>query len=664
MSAKSSPRPPARPRVGKNAIGNESSRSYSQSESSSHSHPRQRQRGVKAARKPKREGPWAEPKPSRATIIAEQQRASAEHKTMLEAETRVLSLEDENASHQRTGSEPGRGSSLAEQNAATNRANDSEQDAVNRRNSRPSPAATGSVADRVTHSPKSTFVQLNPTATKLESPAIVVEPGVPSTPLIYRPLRRGVRKVTDDRPTVVIGLPTGWARALASGLEAVLLSWGVPVMCAILGFWMISTNPWIGDSTWRSALGFGTDLWALSLGATIRVSGVELSIIPLLWTALQVLTLRGLQMRGRSLSPNAQWIAGGAYVVGGLSIIATVGETVDWYSIVPGLLLVGFSSALWAVLNQSAVYPAWMSEITWVWRGLRVAAWWLSLAFLTGLALVIVSTVESISLIQQIYANIGVVSISGWLLTALQVCYVPNLAAFAFSWVSGGGFYLDEGMVHSIFAAPDATLPQLPVAALVPASAPGAWPILVMIGVGVLIGCFLTWKWRKLSYPQMLRLVGVALVCFLVFMALWLRLSAGGLGTGRLVFVGPVTLQVLGYVILQFLLPLFLCLAILHAGAVRGYVRAYHFSVQWIRQQGVRIQERKNLETVAQAAESKAVNPESEKPESGGLESTGSEFTALDADSAESAEAKQTENSAHTQNTGAGTDKIDSQELQ
>lgn len=670
MAANSAFRPPARPRVGKNAVSNSGSATEKTSgnsatgggaasrsgaadarggsaggwgksvrqanagrKTSSKSNSSSRSAGKAASRaaadrltrisseavnhfiaveaEPEREGPWANPaatETSRAAAIAERARENAEQAARMEAATAVLMPDSDElypggtlenaAAHAVPGAKkPGANSNRAATiNEATNGAR-AAAGTINSAQVATNAAGTANPAEIVSlaGTPNATDLAGSSNVASVTNASVVNSAtsaniaSVAPRPVVITPARTatttGADSGTDERPTITLSLPNGWARAIASGIEALILAWGLPALCSILGFWLVSTNVWLGDTNWEEALGFGADLWALSLGAPIRVAEIDLSIPPLFWSFLSLITLRGLLARGRHLSQNSQWFAGGAYLVGGLILAYSTCETATWFLTAPGLILTGFGAALWAVLSYSEHYPAWMNKIAWLWRGIRVGAWWFALMLLAGTGIIAGDFFVALPEMKQIGLNLGLTGGSAWLFTALQVCYLPNLAAFAWAWASGAGFYLDEGAVHSTFVAPGAALPQLPLAGLVPASTAGMLPIYIMLAVGLLIGLFLAWKWRNLSYPQMLRLVGVALLVLVVAMALWLRLSSGSLGSGRLVFIGPVTVVGLGRLLLQFALPLFLALALFHPGALRAYQRSCRWSRRQLSQQ-------------------------------------------------------------------------------
>lgn len=620
MAANSASRPPARPRVGKNAVINSGSPDKETSGNPAAGGKAASRAGadrlarissesvnrfIAVEAEPEREGPWANPEAaevSRAAAIAERERETAEQAARMEAATTAMMPDSdelypggtlENAAVRavpgaavpgaKTGAKnPGTSSNhVATVNAAGGATTARGTPVV--ANSTPGAAVGGISAAAGTVRAGGTASPFNASQTAHASTSAAPRPVI--IPPTITATTTDADSDTGERPTITLSLPNGWARAIASGIEALILAWGLPVLCSILGFWLVSTNVWLGDSTWKEALGFGADLWALSLGTPIRVDEIDLSIPPLLWSLLSLITLRGLLVRGRHLSQNSQWFAGGAYLVVGLILACSTCETATWFLTAPGLILTGFGASLWAVLSYSEHYPAWMNKIAWLWRGIRVGAWWFSLMLLAGVGIIVGDFFAALPEMKQIGLHLGLTGGSAWLFTALQACYLMNLAAFAWAWAAGAGFYLDEGVVHSTFVAPSAALPQLPLAGLVPASTAGMLPICIMLAAGLLIALFLAWKWRNLSYPQMLRLVGVALLVLIVAMALWMRLSSGSLGSGRLVFIGPVAVAGLGRLLLQFALPLFLVLALFHPGALRAYQRSYRWGRRKVSQQ-------------------------------------------------------------------------------
>lgn len=365
----------------------------------------------------------------------------------------------------------------------------------------------------------------------------------------------------NERPTVTVTLPAGWARAGLAGVEGALLGWAIPALGALLVFLLDSGNPWLAEHSLTDVGRTGTDLWVLSLGGPIVVGALPISLIPLTWTACQVLILRALLLRGQKFDAAAQWAAVPGFFLTALLIIFGSGRSHLWVGALPGIVLIPLIAALWAVLSQSDRDTKTWMRIRWLTSGLVMGSLWFGVALVAGLVTVVVAAVESWPDIMLEASHIT--PQNSPLLPTLLLLFAYGLvfAAWGLAWLAGPGFILDDGLVHSLTEAQETALRGVPVAALVPETAPGSLLVLIPLGIGLVVGLIAAVKLGVYGFKDAALRTAAALGGFSGLAFVFLFLSGGSLGVKRLAYLGPtgdawwiLTLEVAGLASLLILL--------------------------------------------------------------------------------------------------------------
>lgn len=341
-----------------------------------------------------------------------------------------------------------------------------------------------------------------------------------------------------ERPTVTVSLPAGWARAALAGIEGALLGWGIPALAFALAYLAVAANPWLKDSGVGEASRMGAQFWAASLGVQVPIGPVSISFIPLLWTLVQIVALRGFLLTTRTFGPAALWVSIPFYLGTAVIISAASGAGAPVWQIIPGSLLVAVLAVLWAVVQQSPTLPLWVRSLEWVWAGLRSGVRWVAVAALAGTAAVIVAVIASW---EEVSASDGLLAPdvgAGLGIGTLQVMYGLVYVAWALAWLAGPGFTFVGAEVSSPTSVADAS-GFVPIAAAVPESAPGAWVLWILVGAGLAAGGVFAYKVRSLSLVDALRRGAVAVVAFAVLVSAWMWTATGSLGEDRLALLGP-----------------------------------------------------------------------------------------------------------------------------
>ena len=386
-----------------------------------------------------------------------------------------------------------------------------------------------------------------------------------------------VRGQVGSTRTVVIEMPSGWTRAALSGVEAALLGWAVPTVLGVYGLLAEGANPWLEQVDLSQAASVGTSLWALSLGAPVALGGLRITLIPLLWTILQVLLLRLLLRQGKGGTAAAQWFAVPAFLVTAILALVFSPGYVQVAGILLGATLVPLVASGWAATSRGLTWPRpfrWSADLG---RGFRLGLLWLAVSFGFGLATLLFSAIPSWTTSSDIAAAIGAEGVSGALLGVLETLYVPTFAAWGLAWCAGPGFSLSGGLPSSPTTLATGDLPAFPVSALVPTTAPGNAIVLYVIAAGIVVGLGTGWALRQVPFKEALVRLAVAAGTFCLLLGAWFALASGALGNDLMSRLGPMP-TAWPFVMLEFGLPAIACALAVHPA-----------SINWARELGLLI---------------------------------------------------------------------------
>lgn len=349
------------------------------------------------------------------------------------------------------------------------------------------------------------------------------------------------QQIGDGRRTITLRMPTGWVRATLSGVEAAVIGWAVPALIGILGLLAQGNNPWFQDIDMSSAASIGTDFWSLSLGAPMSVGGLPISLIPLLWTAIEVLILRGFLWSGRNNQAAAQWYAVPGYVLtAAVVLIASPGKA-SLGAVIMGSALVSLLAASWAVFSQTDKWPASFLKVPWLWRGLRAGMQGLGLVAVIGVVAAITSVVVNLDAMSGVSKGLGATGFSWFVLSSAQVSYLLVFAAWGVAWLAGPGFTLSGGSVQSPTSMSQGDLPAFPTAKAIPGTTPGNAVVIILVVAGIAAGALLGFWFRKktLTMTEAGLTAVAALLFFSSLIGAWFALSTGALGSELMARLGP-----------------------------------------------------------------------------------------------------------------------------
>jgi hypothetical protein len=284
--------------------------------------------------------------------------------------------------------------------------------------------------------------------------------------------------------------------------------------------------------------------------------------------AAEPLLSQGFSSNTVNIRPGAQAVLGlaASYAVAATAIAVLVGSSqarpVLWQApIGPGLLAL-LAGALGVVRGHPRSAALRAELASWlparVRSAVRPALLGAAVVLLAGFVVVVVALVTSGDRVLTLHRALRPDGFGGALLVAGQVGYLPDLAAWAVTWLAGPGFALGAGSVVAPGTVHLGVLPVVPVLGALPtaplgstwtALAPAAAPVLAGIAVG-------WWSVRRApaadlgSISRLLDALGAVVVAALLLAAV-VALSAGPIGPGRLADVGANTLVVTPFLALE-----------------------------------------------------------------------------------------------------------------
>ena len=355
-------------------------------------------------------------------------------------------------------------------------------------------------------------------------------------------------------------LRSPWLLGLAAAGWSLLIGLGI----ALASFAVV----WIASDTGlelAEAMRLGGLTWLVANGATVVIAGVSYSLLPwgLLLIPLLLLGYAGgwAVRRGRvdDLRGVALIVLPGTAlyaIAGGVVSFATARSTtsIDPLGAVIACALVSLVALSFGAVRASGLHR--MHGVPWLGPIARAAA--VGVAAIVGAgaiaaaASLLLHLDDAITMAQSLHPGLW----GGLGLLLIGIAYVPVAVVWGASYLVGAGVVLGPGVMVSPFiaAVSPTDLPPFPLLAAVPqSSSPMAW-LLPVVGVlaGVLLGLSVLRAARP--EPRLVRVLVAAVACAGAGLGLAVLafLSAGGLGNGRLIQLGPspVTVGVLAAVLL------------------------------------------------------------------------------------------------------------------
>lgn len=339
--------------------------------------------------------------------------------------------------------------------------------------------------------------------------------------------------------------------APAAGAAAAVVGW-LLVAGLVMTAWFTAMAIPLGQ-----ALTVAGQLWLAGLGAGAVIQDVPITLTPLGLSAVLVLlakTMVGLALRSTPAAELAGWgaakalaLAAAAYGVVSVVVAVTSGAAGRVVMALLGGLIIGGLGAAWALaprLRTTAALPTWLAGVP---RAIGAGfATMIAVAAATLLIGLLLGS-ERVGMIEDAIAPDPV---GAALLVIVQLLFLPNLLAWTASWVLGAGVSIGVGSHVSPLLTSVGLLPAIPVLGAVPEPGGGSAWAYAWLASGVVAGAVagLVASTRPGYGGTLVRAVargagsGLGAAVLLVLLA---ALSRGDLGTGRLVGLGPLMLNLI-----------------------------------------------------------------------------------------------------------------------
>jgi len=352
------------------------------------------------------------------------------------------------------------------------------------------------------------------------------------------------------------GLP--WASGVLAAVQAVVLSLAVAVVPAVAVFVVTSADPANAGVAWSRSVQIGAGLWLLAHGTPLG----SVSLVPLGLTAIAWYTCYASARRSLRPVPQAFLAALGTYVV--LVAAVALADPMTARQVVRaalGALLVGALGLGMGLLRRGdadqvrrRIRRPWSRLPDWlragVLGGVVAAGALVVLAALTTAGWVLAGRSQVI----DVARGLGLDTIGGLVLAVVELGWVPNLVAWAGSWLAGPGFAVGAGSHFGPDAVVAGPLPAVPLLGALPtdvlAGGPSRLaPALLVVG-GLAAGAVVHRRliaeraWEPAAAAGSAGLVAGLLV------AVGVGAAGGSIGTGRMAAVGAAAWAVAGLVTL------------------------------------------------------------------------------------------------------------------
>jgi hypothetical protein len=327
-------------------------------------------------------------------------------------------------------------------------------------------------------------------------------------------------------------------------------------------FWLLTISE--EERSVSAAVPLAAALLAAALATPASIGDVTVTLMPWGFTLLIVVAF-WLAGRGMARILNgAQWVISGAVVLAGGLLTGVVGAIAGRWASVGDVAFnwvqVGAFAFVMSTIGLTMGVLA-RGELARYLRGIPIPhtiaiARGVGVALFALLAvgslLLLISFMRNLTVAQQVFDTLRLATGEAFIVTGLQVGYIPVLVVWAIAYLTGAGVLLGPDAVISPFVASavPVDVPPLPILAAIPTSAaPTAWifPVIVVL-IGALAAQVAlrrctgeTPRLHRIGIVAAMALVAAGVVMFLAM------LSTGSLGVDRLANLGP-TPTVMGWI--------------------------------------------------------------------------------------------------------------------
>lgn len=382
-----------------------------------------------------------------------------------------------------------------------------------------------------------------------------------------------VARVPMERRVIVVRPPTGWPQILLAALETAFFSWALITAVALVSFLVNASNPWMMEADWNSAISVGSDFWAMSYGASVKIAGASYRLIPLGLTVLHVVLARAGLARVNTASWRGSALFIPAYLVVVLVSAAFNKTSASLLQLILGSVCVATVAWVWSLKSQELDIASKPGVGPYL-RGFNDGVIGFVGLFLVGIVTGLVGIVAGWNRVKGIAELLNASVLDSVIIWSTQALYLPNVAGWAASWLMGPGFYTASDTIVTPSRADVAAIPAIPILGGIPQTAVGIWVVLIPITLGILLGVAAV-KWRQEEdLADHLVHASMYVLTVLVLVAVWMGLSVGSLGVARMGILGPRLVYAVAFAALEVGISAALVYSLAHPFFLAKYAQA------------------------------------------------------------------------------------------
>lgn len=314
----------------------------------------------------------------------------------------------------------------------------------------------------------------------------------------------------DNTSQILINMPNGWAGTVIAGTFIALFSWFIPVSLSLFAYLSSTDNPALNDYTWFDSVLVGTQFWALSMGIPISFGSAKLSIIPIGYTLIVLLSFIWLATKTRFYTFKASLglLAGFVSTVLLLGILLPHGIKI-WKLLLASLLL-SIIAVLITLVKKDIFSFGYKIDDEENYFDLFIYQFpiknnWFSFAreilkkniivlFSLCVFIFVTSVIFNYKEFQTITTSLHADPLGWVVLLVIQILYIPVIMVWLFGYYTGGTIYLgDVNTQVSAFEKPEILFPNIPAMAWINTIKLG-WPVYTIIPILSLAVCVLLYK--------------------------------------------------------------------------------------------------------------------------------------------------------------------------
>ena len=373
-----------------------------------------------------------------------------------------------------------------------------------------------------------------------------------------------------------------WVSGILAALQALVLSLAVIIVPAVATYVATSADPANVGATWIGAVGIGARLWLLGHGTPLATGTHMVTLIPLGLSILLAFACYASARRTARPAWSALWAGVGSYtgaalIVALLAGARTPGQVVLAVAGAGIISTIGLGAGIAAHDEnlRRAVTGAYVARVSPLARvairgGVLAVSWIVLAATALVLAWIFMGRTAALDIVHALHLSL----LDAVILAVGQAMYAANLVAWGLAWIVGPGFAVGAGSQFAPDAVVAGPLPAIPILGALPdpssVNAVAAFVPVILALAGVAAALYVRRRCGFLTWSQVGFSVGLIVVTAGALISVFVGLSGGGIGPGRMGEIGPDSLLVAGWAMLWITAGAVPAFVLTHAGTHHG----------------------------------------------------------------------------------------------